>query len=332
MEELTIINNLLREFLWKGKRPKITLNTLMKKREQGGIRLVNLKHKQDSIRISWVFRIEDDPFLAECTFDALSPVLRQLIWKCNLKTVHVNRLFETNNFGVKILVAWSKVNYCDPCNKIQVLEQVIWYNSNILIGNNPICWKEWFNKGIITVGDLYDVNNLAKSAEDLGVNWLELIQVLKAIPRAWKLMIREEDNGPPEESLYSKLLKAPNTRNHIVYDKLIDDDSALVKYFRRRLEEGVLLDFQDYQREFSRLYKYTKRTKFRDFQYRLLLGKIVTNRDLLNWGIKDSNLCELCKKEIESVVHLFCECEKVKPIRDFIYEFDDGESVLKIAL
>ena len=36
------------------------------------------------------------------------------------------------------------------------------------------------------------------------------------------------------------------------------------------------LDNDEYQREFSRLCQYTKRTKFRDFQYYLLLGKIIT--------------------------------------------------------
>ena len=64
----------------------------------------------------------------------------------------------------------------------------------------------------------------------------------------------------------------------------------------------------------------SKIIKFRDFQYRLNLGKIVTNVDLFEWKLKDSPKCELCQNNNETLIHIFYECNKVKPLIDYLYK------------
>ena len=53
--QLKKVINVITDFIWKGKKPKIAYRTLTKSREQGGIRLVDLSAKQESLRIRWIF-------------------------------------------------------------------------------------------------------------------------------------------------------------------------------------------------------------------------------------------------------------------------------------
>ena len=78
------------------------------------------------------------------------------------------------------------------------------------------------------------------------------------------------------------------------------------------------IKYDDYRHLFIILHKAVQNVKLKAFQYRLLLGKIVTNIDLKCWGKTDSDLCSLCKKLPETPRHLFYECEIVQPALDYI--------------
>ena len=49
---------------------------------------------------------------------------------------------------------WCDISFDDPIGKNEVLQEFIWFNSNICIGNNPVFYKKWYNLSIKTVGDL----------------------------------------------------------------------------------------------------------------------------------------------------------------------------------
>ena len=63
-----------------------------------------------------------------------------------------------------------------------------------------------------------------------------------------------------------------------------------------------------------------KRVKLRDFQYRLLLGKVITNVDLFEWNLKEDPLCTFCERSCETLVHLYCECPRIISIRKKFYD------------
>ena len=127
-------------------------------------------------------------------------------------------------------------------------------------------------------------------------------------------------------SLYDKLIVSPKTRNRATYDKLIDDPDYLQRYWERWKLEGLTdVNYKDYVSQFTRLYKYTKRTKYRDFQYRLLLDKIVVNADLYKWKKRESDLCTFCNAHSEAIIHLLYDCVKVKSLINCVY-FELGKS------
>ena len=190
-QKIKDFNAVIKEFIWKGKKPKIALETLTKSREQGGIRLVDLSVKQEVIQINWIFMLENDLFLSECAYAVLSSKLRNLIWKCNLDVKTIKRMYRDENFWVKILLAWSKINYRPPKCTQSIKDQIIWMNSEILVEGKPIVWDHWIEKDIILIEDLYNNNKELRTPENLGVSWLELMQLCNAIPKVWKEMLHE---------------------------------------------------------------------------------------------------------------------------------------------
>ena len=86
----------------------------------------------------------------------------------------------------------------------------------------------------------------------------------------------------------------------------INDETILTKYFDRWENSALWYDgFKRYKIAFQNMYKITYSTKLRDFQYRLLLNKIITNTKLHAWALADDDLCTFCGGKSETVEHLF---------------------------
>ena len=167
------------------------------------------------------------------------------------------------------------------------------------------------------VKDIWDENkNEFKTATQLGVPWWELAALKSAISEEWKYFLHNKEAGRPGkvEKPYHVLFKSNNVTRQ-AYNTLIYDKFAVHKYYLRWLDRGLTeLNYEDYVSYFGRLYYCTKMTKYRDFQYRLNLGKIILNSDLYDWKLMDSKACTFCGTQDETMVHLFWHCEMSKHI------------------
>ena len=73
----------------------------------------------------------------------------------------------------------------------------------------------------------------------------------------------------------------------------------------RSIEIGEFLGF------FRYVYGPTNHSKLRSFQYRLLLYGVVTNTYAYQNKIINSDLCTFCNATVETILHLFYECNIV---------------------
>ena len=316
-QQIKTIEDMWRQFIWNGKKPKISIKTMQQDKKKGGLRLCNIRAKQDAIKIGWIFKLDEDQLLAECAYHMLDTNLRNLLWRCNLEYSDCLKSFGNENFWSQMLTAWSKINFERPANRQQVLDQIIWYNSFVKIDKKVIMWKQWFEKGILWVSDIFK-DGAFLNAETLGVNWLDHASIMDAIPLYWKSLLQEAELGSPS-SQYTELSKC-KSRNRKIYDLLIYDPFPLLKYYNKWLEvpEFSSLEYAFYEKCFARLYCCTDISKYRDFQYRLLLGKIFTNNILYEWGIVDDAKCTFCGNEPENLMHLLWSCSEVKPLIDYV--------------
>ena len=70
-----------------------------------------------------------------------------------------------------------------------------------------------------------------------------------------------------------------------------------------------------------------KLQKLRDFQYRFLLLKIVTNQQLEEWNLGEK-WCSFCKSEVETYEHLFIKCKFVEPLWLFLLELAKENNIV----
>ena len=201
-KDIKCMERKFKDFLWPSSKPRISIYTLQRKKEQGGLNLVDLKAKQKALKISWIFKIQEDETLNELAISKLCTSLWDTIWRCNLSP-HDTKLFE-NSFWQSTLEAWAELNYHDPQDYQDILNEILWWNSHIRVGNKPIMWSKWVDKNIITLGDIM-VNCQFKTAEELGVNWMDLNSICSAIPQRWKNLLKDRVEGETYVDMFTKL-------------------------------------------------------------------------------------------------------------------------------
>ena len=123
---------------------------------------------------------------------------------------------------------------------------------------------------------------------------------------------------------YEKLLDVKKPCKYI-YTWLATSSARKLKLldkYRLKFSENsnFVYSEKEYLGLFRDLYRITNITKFRDFQYRLLLNKIYTNDVLSKWGVVTQDKCEFCEKNNQTLSHVFWECEVVQGIWAYITE------------
>ena len=136
------VESIVSEFLWNSRKPKISLETLKLSKNDGGMGLIDLHLKDKSLKFSWVQTINEDSFVARLAYDALKIDLGAEIWQCNLKSDDVCMLFGHCEFWRDVLYVWAEINYSEPEDQNEILNQILWYNSNIRIADKPIYYKK----------------------------------------------------------------------------------------------------------------------------------------------------------------------------------------------
>ena len=185
------VNQCIGEFIWSGWKAKISREILWSNKESGGLGLVDLKIKDASLKISWIQILKQDTKYEALAYSFFAPLLKDNVWRCNLQDKDVK--YVTNNtFWQDVLKAWAKINFkADPPGS----GQIIWWNSCIRICNKPVLWKKSFEKGLLTVNQLFENGKCIKVSdayEKYELTYLQYNGLLAAIPSQWKKTISQE--------------------------------------------------------------------------------------------------------------------------------------------
>ena len=300
-------------FIWNGKKPKIPIKTLQVLKQEGGLKLVNLRNKDKAIKVSWVQRLEHNDKLACLAYEYLHPLLREKIWQTNLSKEDAQKLFVGNNkFWNHVMYAWCELNW-EPFKK----NYLIWYNLEIRIDNLPIYWEKQCKKGLMYVYQLYENDKIISCIRAQEMYQLDIMSynaLISVIPKYLK-----QDFGINEENICISVGKA--------YSTLCQNQNP---FWEKELE--ICIPSGKFVAYFKSVYVITNVTKLRSFQYRLLHRAIVTNSQLYHWKIKSSNLCSFCNLQKESYTHMFCQCYIVKTLWDKIVTFCFDKFKVRVAI
>lgn len=145
------------------------------------------------------------------------------------------------------------------------------------------------------------------------LGWLQYNQLLSALGPYRKILLQKEPGNTQDYKV--EKIKNENKISSMIYSALIEQPILITKYHHKWCKIlNMAIPFKEYSRAFEDLLQCTLATKYRDFQYRLLLNKIFVNDTLHKWGKVDSKLCDFCLISDDNIVHMLCRCTKVQKI------------------
>ena len=316
---------MLTQFIWNGKKPKIRIEDLMKDKQDGGCRLANIIARDKALKVQWIKRVQEDLVLAALfKYFIGGKIQSALLWECNFKRKDILIIFKCKNkFWKSILEAWADVNFSSPQTVAQIANQVLWYNSHIRIANRPVVYKAWEDLGIHYYKDICEENSgRIRSYEQLqaiygeNIKEMEYNSLVSAIPGEWK-KVTEGYNGIQDlehQCLYNYLCKFEKW-SPIVYQRLIEGDETINK-IQRNLENIRLpkIETQRIHKICRSINSTIKIPKYQSFQYRMLHNAIYLNNRLYHMSVAKSKMCSMCHEEVETTLHFFVECRVAKEI------------------
>ena len=334
-KEMVRIHKILHEFFWKKQgRAKIPLRVLQNRKEIGGLKLVHFGYRQRALQIQWIRKVINPSVPNDFQRYIpmwLIPALGDMLWYTNLRKKDVHKFIKKDSFWKEIYLTWTE-QYFRPIQSFkgcEIVNEVLWCNSCIRICNEPILWEGAIKAGVYYVRDLLDEDceNFLSHTEieekfPDAFTWLEHRQIISAIPIYWKSLLAHDftDTGRLLVNDFCEGQKKVVAKIYSYYISIDENEHLLPYYNRYREKVDELATYLEYKLLFNRLYKCVKDTKLRNFQYRLLLGKVFTNTMLCKWKIKMSMSCDFCE-DIQTVKHLFWECPKVRPLWAYINTF-----------
>ena len=314
------VEEVILDFLWKGSRPKIPLGTLMKNKEDGGLGLVDIRKKHVSLLFNWVNDCQSNLQIGNLAEWFINKHVKDgKIWKFNLSARDSKQIYKDRTFWSELVNMWHKFSFYEPQNKESIEKQIIWNNSCIKVSNEVVYKKKWIEKDVWYVGQLIENSKWLTYQQftekyNVECSWLEYHGVLNAMPEYWKFAIKTEGLIDTHIPKANKYLGKPSI-SRAVYKDLNEDDSVkrhcMQTWFRKA---GILDNVTEYSKHFKRVYAITNITKFRNFQYRLLLNKVFCNDLLVHWGKVTSNTCEFCNSAKQTIMHLLYECTTTNEI------------------
>lgn len=314
------IKKIWSEFIWgKNKRPKIAWQVLTAKKENGGLNLSDIIYRDMSLKVQWVQRYFQDSIVKELADKILKNPIGDWLWKANLKIQDVKFFTTKKGFWSDVLKAWCQFNFQAVCNQEMLLEQFLWFNSEIRRNNKPYFSTNLYCNGILNMSDILNADLSFKSiaqvrAMSTQIDILEYMSLVQNIPQHWKRLLRRDTNIQVPIPRY-QLLDKYQSIVRIAYT-CMNNRTFVTDAKRNRWE--VKFDIELWPEQFAKIYKaiwsITNNSKLRSFQYRLLMHALVTNVQLFRWKLTSSARCTFCNLTDETEKHLLFECPKVQPL------------------
>ena len=251
-----------------------------------------------------------------------------LIWRWNLNKDHSYIMVKRGKgFWSEVFKAWCADCFSVPENKSEILEQTLWFNSNILTDNLPVVNYDATHIGFMKIRDIVNEDGIFYCFEEIversegTAGYLQNYGILSAILRNWKEIIRSDcDNFDSDcnKDVILDLLEIGNITNH-AYVRDLDTDGMLYSISQ---EWSKLLNTNvspaDMVQHLNGIHVVTNISNYCSFQYRLLMHAIVLNDYLYKCKIKLDNRRSFCKNVKDEICYISWLCPKVQNFWDCI--------------
>lgn len=314
------------EFLWDGKPEKIKRKILYNEYEQGGLKLLNLEALCSTLKASIVPKIyQNTEWYTNVLLDNTHLLGKKKLYPfLQLLPSHYpyveNLMGNISGFIKEIARSWWCFQFFEPEKREDILQQIIWMNSNIVIDGKPVFWKKMLGKGIIFINDIINEKGKVMEFDEFRAMYGEactkysFTQLILAIGRKWKQKINQGEGKllvckPSIRN--SKWLKGTKINKDIYTFYLTKKSLNIVPHSTYEKWEDTFDYPLPWEKIFRLIYKTTVDVQNRFFQIKIIYNFLPTGKMLKLWNMTETDDCRFCGQDSECVLHLFWYCHIV---------------------
>lgn len=310
-------NQIIKDFLWNGKKPRIKLEKLYATRSRGGLALPNLelyriafevfkiaKHwGGDSTNLGWL-AIEREVVSPFGPIEALS--------QASLKGRHPDPILQYSR------ETWAKVHKHMRISQYKQTYSSIWDNPSIKVGRESFVWNTWLNNNISRISDLYGDSSTFHSFEELKrkfnlrdkADFWKYLQMRSCV-QSLKVSFDDDRNKLLCYLRMPELMRNASTFYKLMADSLYGHYNYLKGIWERDLNSNI-------QEEVWKDMVFNAGWPVRDAlskftHYKVIHRYYYTPVKLHRMGLMKDNLCWKCQNDTGSYLHLLWECPMVFP-------------------
>jgi hypothetical protein len=326
-ESVKQVSDIIKQFFWNWKRPKIKLAMLVRSIEKGGIKYPCFECKIKSWKSLWAIRalkFEDKNPLWVKVINALLPkgVTLCYLLKCKpTKKILDSICPNLPNFYKEIILNWNEINeYPKVLTKESINNECIWLNSRITVKNQPLYNqnamenKLWYMSDVLKNEDNFyshtEINTKFKSK----CTFLDILKIRLTMPQEWKKILQgKESETLLEITLYKKLHNLQKLKTKDIYQIILEKNHDCNTFPNSQIywQTKYNIDNDSMQQIYKLPYRSTKRTYLQTLQFKIFHKIINCNFWLNKIKIKDTPKCRFCIED-ETIEHYFFGCETTK--------------------
>ena len=309
---ISIANQCMFKFLWNDKPDKIKRKAAILPISEGGLSMPDLSTFVETQRIVWwkrYFCSRYHPWKLFMSFQ-LNKFGGVSILTGNVHNSVVKQFPAFFREMIESLKLYNSVNV-----NISTLDKCLWYNKDIITRNGKTLDRndEVSQLGMNSVYDIYDTKSGNVYTWDtlLLRGWkprmfIQWCSILHCIPSTWK----NEVNLTAYKRLnFSDVLINVSAKD--IYSKLLatkTEKPSSEAHFERLFS----LNNIEWKRIYDLPFLVTTESKIREFQLRVTHNLIYCNERLHSINMSQTKECEFCEGHIETLLHLFIQCPRVK--------------------
>ena len=327
-EKLKEIIKAMFNFLWEGKPEKIKRITLTQNFKNGGIKMIDINYFLNSIKASWIKRYINKENKGAWKFfieQKIKQYGNEFIFECNVSKNEINTFFPQNTFMNDVCSSWFYIQSEHNKNEMN-LKDIVWNNAEIKIDNKLVYYKTWHDKGILYIEHLYDYRKKDfYTYEDFkniygikNTDYLKYHMLKNNIPKYFLDRLKTNTIHMEYQDTLLKKVNKSNAINKLMYNIQLDEKNSNTNEEKWAREIDTILNWK---KIYMIPFKSTTDVTLRNFQYKFLHRLITTNTMLFKFNLCDSNLCDLCCSNIETLHHLFWECTIVQNLWSNLHKF-----------
>ena len=312
------INAMFYTYLWNGKPEKVKREVLCKDYREGGLKMINVINFEKALKLKWLkynllHKKQDGFGLVDIDVQNLENIT---VFGGEWVLKHCKAL---NPFWKDVFSYWREF-----CASQQIVSNneiscsAIWYNK--CLNTENIHFPSWSKKGINFVNDIIDTYGNVLSLQTLkdrfklNINFLHYHTVHTLI----KKYISKHKKGENFKILtpyiphHLKPFIKSQQNKRAIYQSLEKSSKAKINdHTKWEGDLGLEIDNNMWRNIYKACFFTIRDNTCIWLQYRIIKRILGTNYYLKKTKISDSDLCRNCNKEIETLVHLFYDCNKV---------------------